>query len=163
MKEHNYKAIIEWTGNLGEGTSGYTSYERSHTIQLKDKPVIAASSDPSFRGDPKKHNPEELFLASLSSCHMLWYLHLCSVEGVVVMDYRDEATGKMIEEKNGKGRFTEVILYPKVMVLRSEMIDKAQKLHQKANEMCFIANSCNFEVHHKPTVIQWTIKKSLKR
>lgn len=154
MKEHNYKAIIEWTGNLGEGTSGYTSYERSHTIQLKDKRVIAASSAPSFRGDPKKHNPEELFLASLSSCHMLWYLHLCSAEGVVVTGYRDEAQGTMIEEKSGKARFTEVILYPQVTVLEACMLDKARKLHHKANEMCFIANSCNFEVHHKPEIIQ---------
>ena len=152
MKEHNYKAIIEWTGNLGKGTSGYTNYERSHTIQLEDKPIIAASSDPSFRGDSKKHNPEELFLASLSSCHMLWYLHLCSVKGVIVMDYRDEATGKMIEEENGKGRFTEVTLHPEVIVLEVGMAAKAQKLHQRANEMCFIANSCNFPVLHKSKV-----------
>lgn len=152
MKEHNYKAIIEWTGNLGEGTSGYTNYERSHTIQLEDKPIIAASSDPSFRGDSKKHNPEELFLASFSSCHMLWYLHLCSVEGVIVMDYRDEATGKMIEEENGKGRFTEVTLHPEVIVLEAGMVAKAQELHRRANEMCFIANSCNFPVRHKSKV-----------
>lgn len=152
MKEHNYKAIIEWTGNLGEGTSGYTNYERSHTIQLEDKPIIAASSDPGFRGDSKKHNPEELFLASLSSCHMLWYLHLCSVEGVVVMGYRDETTGKMIEEGNGKGRFTEVTLHPEVTVLEADMVTKAQELHHKANEMCFIANSCNFPVLHKSEV-----------
>ncbi len=152
MKEHNYKAIIEWTGNLGEGTSGYTNYERSHTIEVENKTVIAASSDPGFRGDPKKHNPEELFVASLSSCHMLWYLHLCSAEGVVVTDYRDEAQGTMIEEKSGKGRFTEVILYPEVTVREAGMIEKARELHHKANEMCFIANSCNFPVRHKSKV-----------
>ncbi len=153
MKEHNYQATIEWTGNLGEGTSGYKSYERSHSIKINSKAVIEASSDPSFQGDPSKHNPEELFLASLSSCHMLWFLHLCSVEGVIVIDYMDKATGIMQEEKNGSGRFTKVVLHPEVTVTEERMAAKLDSIHHKANQMCFIANSCNFPVKHNAKCI----------
>lgn len=147
-KKHNYQSTIEWTGNLGEGTSGYKNYERSHTIKINGKAEIEASSDPSFRGDPSRHNPEELFLASLSSCHMLWFLHLCSVEGVIVTGYVDEATGTMTEEKDGSGKFTEVILNPMVTVTEERMAAKLDSIHHKANQMCFIANSCNFPVRH---------------
>lgn len=153
MKEHNYQATIEWTGNKGEGTSDYKSYERSHSININGKAVIEASSDSSFRGDPSKHNPEELFLASLSSCHMLWFLHLCTVAGVIVTDYVDKALGTMLEEKDGKGRFTEVILNPEVTVTEERMATKLDSIHQKANQMCFIANSCNFPVKHIATYI----------
>lgn len=148
MKTHNYQAKTEWTGNLGEGTSGYNNYDRSHILKVEGKPEIEASSDPSFRGDPTKYNPEELFLSSLSSCHMLWFLHLCSVEGVIVLEYIDEADGVMIEEKDGKGKFTEVTLNPIVTVNEERMTSKLDSIHQKANQMCFIANSCNFPVKH---------------
>ena len=84
MKTHNYQATIEWTGNLGKGTSSYDQYERSHSIHIAGKAIIESSSDPTFRGDSTRHNPEEMFLASLSSCHMLWFLHICSEEGVIV-------------------------------------------------------------------------------
>ncbi len=149
IKKHHYKTKLEWAGNSGKGTSDYTSYERSYSIIIDGKAQIQGSSDPAFRGDASKHNPEELFLASISSCHMLWYLHLCSVNDVVVVDYKDEAKGVMEEEKNGSGRFTKVTLNPKVIVAEKEMISKAKSLHRKANEMCFIANSCNFEIEHE--------------
>ena len=93
-KEHNYKLSIRWTGNKGEGTKNYTAYERSHVIQVENKPDISGSSDPAFRGDSTRYNPEELLVASLSSCHMLWYLHLCAEAKVIVIDYVDHATGK---------------------------------------------------------------------
>ncbi|MDB4923682.1 OsmC family protein [Mucilaginibacter sp.] len=151
MSEHHYKTNIAWTGNLGNGTSDYRSYERSHTITVDGKPTIPASSDPSFRGSNIRYNPEELLVASLSSCHMLWYLHLCSVVGIVVIEYTDEAKGIMIETSDGGGHFKEVTLYPRVIVSDESMIDEANALHQKANKMCFVANSCNFPVFHKPT------------
>lgn len=148
MKQHNYQARIEWTGNKGSGTSGYRDYERSHTIEVEGKPAIETSSDPSFRGDASKYNPEELFLASLSSCHMLWFLHLCSVEGIIVTDYLDEPTGIMEEESDGRGRFTSVTLNPLVTVMEERMQDKLDSIHHEANKMCFIANSCNFKIGH---------------
>jgi organic hydroperoxide reductase OsmC/OhrA len=152
-KEHHYKTIIEWTGNKGTGTSNYRDYERSYTISAENKPVIEGSSDPAFRGDKTKYNPEEMFLSSLSSCHMLWYLHFCSEAGIIVTDYTDRATGIMEETENGSGRFTEITLHPTVTVSEESMIEKATELHHKANEFCFIANSVNFIVKHIPKVL----------
>ncbi len=152
-KRHNYSIHISWTGNMGSGTSSYTSYERSHNISTANKINIECSSDPSFRGDASKYNPEELFLASISSCHMLWYLHLCSEAGVVVTKYIDQATATMTEEAGGAGQFTEVVLHPQVSVADSSMILLAEEQHQKANAMCFIARSLNFPVKHAATVV----------
>ena len=150
-KQHHYNATIVWTGNNGTGTDNYKSYERSHKIIIENKSDILCSSDPAFRGDKTKHNPEELLLSAVSSCHMLWYLHLCSEAGVVVLDYTDSATGIMDESSNGNGRFTKVTLNPVVTVTENTMVDKANELHKKANELCFIANSVNFPVTHHPT------------
>ena len=149
MKEHKYHTNLQWTGNTGKGTENYRGYERAHSISVEGKPLILASSDPSFRGDKSKYNPEEMFVASLSSCHMLWFLHLCSEASVIVLEYSDSATGIMIESDNGNGKFSEVILHPKVKVKEAWMIEKVDALHEKANEFCFIANSCNFPVKHQ--------------
>lgn len=151
--QHNYSLTIKWTGNNGTGTSGYTAFERSHSILVENKMGIPGSSDPAFRGDKTKHNPEDLLLASISACHMLWYLHLCAVEGIIVTDYVDHATAIMIETADGGGKFTEATLKPMVTVTDISMKEKANELHKKANELCFIANSLNFPVHHKPTCI----------
>lgn len=152
MKIHTYTTEIIWTGNSGAGTRNYRSYSRSHTIQSPKKPVILGSSDPSFMGNADRYNPEELFLASLSSCHMLWYLHLCSENEIVVIAYRDEPTGTMREERNGSGQFEAVLLKPQVTILTPEKLDLARKLHHTAGEKCFIANSCNFPVEHEPVI-----------
>jgi len=147
--QHNYSLQLKWTGNKGTGTSNYRAYERSYTIFVENKADLLGSSDPAFRGDRTKHNPEEFLVASLSSCHMLSYLHLCAEAGVVVTDYADNAIGIMMETSNGGGHFTEVTLNPIVIVTETSMIEKANELHKKANEMCFIANSVKFPVHHK--------------
>jgi len=153
MKErHHYFSEIKWAGNRGIGTTDYKSYDRAYTIRINNKAIIQGSSDAAFRGDSTKHNPEELLLASLSSCHMLWYLHLCSDEGIVVTEYIDNAKAEMKEEPNGSGRFVLVTLFPEVTVTESSMIEKAEAMHKKANEMCFIANSVNFPVKHHPTI-----------
>lgn len=150
--QHQYKLKIKWTGNKGSGTSGYREYDRSHSILIENKVEILGSSDPAFLGDKSKHNPEELLIASLASCHMLWYLHLCAEAGVIVIDYVDSATGILIENHDGGGRFTEVTLHPVVTVTEISMIEKANELHNKANELCFIANSVNFPVRHKAEI-----------
>lgn len=149
-RQHTYNLAIQWTGNTGKGTENYLSYERSHSVLINNKKNILCSSDPSFRGDETKHNPEELFLASIASCHMLWYLHLCSEAGIVVVDYSDKASGIMHENADGSGQFSEVTLHPLVTITDESKIDLANELHQKANQMCFIANSCNFKIRHKP-------------
>lgn len=152
-KEHHYKTTIQWTGNKGTGTSNYRNYERSHTISVENKQTIEASSDPAFRGDKTKYNPEEMLLSSLSSCHMLWYLHFCSEAGVIVTEYIDNTIGTMLETSNGSGHFSEVILQPIITVSDESMVEKAKELHHKANEYCFIANSVNFPVKHIPNVL----------
>jgi organic hydroperoxide reductase OsmC/OhrA len=150
MKQHQYKTTITWTGNKGTGTNDYRAYERSHTISMQEKPDIFASSDTSFRGEKNKHNPEDLLLASLSGCHMLWYLHFCADNGVIVTQYIDKATGTMIENKDGSGQFSEVQLHPEVTVTDPSMIEKANALHEQAHRMCFIARSVNFPIRHYP-------------
>jgi organic hydroperoxide reductase OsmC/OhrA len=152
-KEHHYALSLEWTGNLGTGTSEYRAYNRNHTISSQGKPELLASSDPSFRGDKTRYNPEEMLVAALSSCHMLSYLHVCVLNGVVVLEYKDNARGTMKENTDGSGQLTEVTLHPEVKVKDASMIDKANQLHKKASELCFIARSVNFPVHHNPTAL----------
>ena len=147
-KVHHYKVCINWTGNNGTGTSSYKSYERSHSISVDQKAIIEASSDPNFRGDVTKHNPEELFLAAISSCHMLWYLHLCAEAGIIVTHYSDDAKAIMQETADGGGHFIEATLHPHITITDLQMLDVANLLHKKANQLCFIANSCNFPIKH---------------
>lgn len=152
-RKHQYSLKVKWNGNLGVGTSSYNSYERNHTVSAERKADILCSSDPTFRGDKTKYNPEELFVSAISSCHMLWYLHLCADNGIVILDYEDNPIGIMIEDEQGSGHFTDVTLYPVVTVKEKSMMEKANEFHEKANELCFIANSCNFKIHHSPTCI----------
>lgn len=152
-KSHQYNTRIRWTGNTGNGTENYRAYERAYTVSVNGKTEIAGSSDPVFRGDPAKHNPEEMLVAALSACHMLSFLHFCSASGVVVVAYSDTATGTMEEAQDGNGRFTEVVLKPDVIVKEASMIEKVNALHEKAHQYCFIANSCNFPVLHQATCV----------
>lgn len=153
MKLHHYNTTTVWTGNRGLGTSEYKSYERAHLIQVEGKPDIEGSSDAAFRGDKTKYTPEDMLVASISTCHMLWYLHLCAVNGVIITAYVDRAKGVMTEDSKGSGVFTEVTLHPQVTVNEQSMLEKARALHHDANKMCFIANSVKFPVYHKPEII----------
>ncbi|MBC5816471.1 MAG: OsmC family protein [Candidatus Eremiobacteraeota bacterium] len=152
-KEHQYQTTLRWTGNRGEGTTNYRSYDRAHEISAPGKPPILGSSDPGFRGDASRWNPEQLLVASLSACHKLWYLHLCSTNGIVVQNYTDEAEGAMNENKDGSGEFTRVVLHPVVEVSPESDRALAEALHHKAHDMCFIARSVNFSVECKPTIV----------
>lgn len=156
---HHYYAKTVWTGNRGTGTSDYKGYDRNHVVDVPGKATLACSSDPKFRGDKTRHNPEDLLVASVSSCHMLWYLHLCASNGVVVIEYSDEASGVMEENKDGSGQFTEITLKPRVTVAHESMVEMANALHHDANKMCFIARSVNFPVHHKPEAFVFAHKE----
>lgn len=150
-KEHRYRPTVVWTGNTGEGTAGYKAYERAHVISAPGKSDIAGSSDASFRGDASRWNPEDLFVVSASTCHMLWYLHLCATNGVIVLDYRDEPEGLMIEEPSGSGAFTRILLRPQVRLAAASNEAKARELHHEAHRMCFIANSVKCEIATEPS------------
>jgi len=144
-RTHYYSVIVRWTGNTGSGTSGYRNYKRDHEIaSTLGKPPIPGSSDPAFRGDAARWNPEELLVASLSACHKLWYLHLCAEAGVRVMEYVDEAEGVMEETLDGSGRFLKVTLKPRVVVASGSDIELARSLH---------ANSVNFPVGHEAVIV----------
>jgi organic hydroperoxide reductase OsmC/OhrA len=150
-REHRYRTVVAWTGDRGTGTSGYRDYARDHVIESEGRTAIAGSSDPAFRGDPARWNPEQLLVASLAQCHLLWYLHLCAEAGVVVTGYADHAEGSMTEDRDG-GRFTEVVLRPRVTVTSPDMVPKARRLHAEAHRLCFIASSVNFPVRHEPVI-----------
>ena len=152
MKQHNYQLQVEWTGNTGEGTKTYRSYTRDYTIASTGKSQILASSDPSFRGDPSRYNPEELLVAALSGCHMLSYLHLCAVNHITVLEYRDAASGLMDEHSDGSAQFTSVTLRPSIKIAAGDDQTKATALHAEAHHLCFIARSVNFAVEVEPSI-----------
>ena len=149
---HRYRVDVEWTGNRGSGTDGYRNYSRNHVIRVPGKPDLAGSSDPTFRGDATRHNPEDMLVAALSTCHMLSYLHMATVAGVVVMAYDDAAEGTMATEGDG-GRFTEVVLRPVVTIRADSDSSKALAAHEAAHHACFIANSVNFPVRCEPRIV----------
>lgn len=151
-KAHAYATTVTWTGNRGTGTSGYRAYDRAHDITADGVPPIAGSADPAFRGDAARWNPEQLLLAALAQCHMLSYLHVCAVAGVVVTAYTDRAEGTMTQTPDGGGHFTEVVLRPHVEIADAALADTAARLHEDAHRVCFIANSVNFPVRHEPVV-----------
>jgi organic hydroperoxide reductase OsmC/OhrA len=149
--QHNYKLTAVWTGNTCEGTKNVRTYDRSHTISFQGKPDLFLTTDNPAVGDKSKLNPEDLLVSAISSCHLLSYLYLCSMAGIVVMGYSDNATGTMIEKESGGGSFKEVTLNPVIYVADESMVEKAIDLHHKAHEICYIANSVNFEVKCNPT------------
>lgn len=154
MRTHNYLVNIKWTGNLGTGTSGYTAYSRNHIFSAANKTeMIKLSSDPHFRGDASIYNPEELLVASIASCHMLWYLHLCADAKITVVNYEDAPEGFMEEGGTTPGKFIKVILHPRVTVKQGDDAQKAIALHHEANAKCFISNSCNFPIEHQPEIL----------
>jgi organic hydroperoxide reductase OsmC/OhrA len=153
-RQHTYRVTVEWTGNRGLGTPDYTAYGRDHVISAGTKPPIAGSSDPAFRGDPARWNPEDLLLASIAACHKLWYLGLCAKAGISVLSYRDEAEATMLEDPNGAGRFTKAILRPRITIEAGGDLVEAARLHHDAHEYCFIANSVNFPVTCEPTITE---------
>ncbi|MEO6701606.1 MAG: OsmC family protein [Jatrophihabitantaceae bacterium] len=149
---HSYQLTLRWTGNCGSGTDSYRSYGRDHELTAAGKLPILGSADPAFRGDLDRWNPEELLVASLSQCHLLWFLHLAATAGVVVLDYTDEPIGTMLENPDGSGQFSQVLLQPRVTVAAPAMCEPAQALHDRVDELCFIARSVNFPVRHQPSV-----------
>ena len=153
MKNHDYSISIQWTGNRGESTPHYRAYGREYEVRVEGKPVLSMSSDPAFMGKHDHYNPEEMLVAALSGCHMLWFLHLASEQKVLVEAYADQATGTMAEQQDGSGRFLEVILKPMVTVRDESMLSLLDGIHHTAGSKCFIANSVNFPVVYQPGAI----------
>lgn len=152
LRSHQYAPTIVWTGNRGTGTSGYKAYARDHVISVPGRPDILGSSDPAFLGDAQRHNPEDMLVAAISTCHMLWYLHLAAEAGVIVTAYRDAPIGVMVEDRERGGWFERVTLHPEVTISAGDPAT-AEHLHEAAHRKCFIANSVNFPVGCEPRII----------
>ena len=153
LGEHHYSLTVQWTGNLGDGTSSYRGYSRDHDVRIPGLPVLLGSADPTFHGDRSRYNPEQLLLAALAQCHLLSFLHVAVRHGVVVTDYRDEATGLMRLNRDGSGQFESVTLHPRVVVDDPAHVELAEQMHREANQICFIARSVNFPVLHDPVTV----------
>ena len=150
-REHRYNTRLTWTGKAGSIAS-FRNHIRAYQISSPGKPDIAGSSDPVFRGDARRWNPEDMLVASLSACHKLWYMGLCATAGIVVLAYEDNAEGVMLEDPSGSGQFSQITLRPVVTVAAGSDRDRALSLHDVASEKCFIARSVNFPVLHEPVV-----------
>lgn len=149
---HHYETHLTWDGNLGTGTASYTGYGRNYRIAIDGKPELTGTADASFRGDPALHNPEDFFVAAISSCHMLSYLALCARRGIRVVAYRDDARGTLELDGRGGGRFTEIVLHPTVTIAGAADAERAAALHEEAHALCFIAGSCSAPVHHRARI-----------
>jgi organic hydroperoxide reductase OsmC/OhrA len=145
--KHVFKAKLNWLFPKKEAAK----YTKSHSISIDGKTVLHVSAAKAFKGDPALYNPEDLLLSSVVSCHMMSYLYVCSQNGIDVVSYSDEAEATLEVLEDGSGRFTVIKLNPKVCVNNKEKREEALSLHKKANELCFIANSCNFPILHFPT------------
>ena len=147
--KHLFKAEVKWASNQEDSTKRF--YSKSHQIKIEGKPVLNVSAAKAFKGDPELYNPEDLLLSSLVSCHMMSYLYVCSQNGIEILEYSDNAEATLEVSPDGSGRFVKVTLNPEVKISNSNQIQLALDLHQKANQLCFIANSCNFPVLHHAT------------
>ncbi|WP_448003534.1 OsmC family protein [Agromyces bauzanensis] len=153
MTHHHYEIAVTWTGNTGSGTESLRSYSRNHDVTADALETIAGSSDPAFRGDPTRWNPEQLYIAALAQCHMLWYLALAAQAGLTVTAYHDRPTGVMVEEADGAGRFERVTLRPTVTIDPAGDPAVAEQLHHRVADYCFIARSVNTPIHHDVTIL----------
>jgi len=149
---HDYKAHLIWDGNLGDGTSTYTGYGRKYRLQIDGKPDLMGSADPIFRGDANVYNPEDLFVAALSSCHLLSYLALCARMKINVIAYEDDASGTMVMRPDGGGKFESVTLRPIVTIAPGSDPKRALELHETAQDLCFIAASVSIPILHEPQI-----------
>ncbi|MGF1465268.1 MAG: OsmC family protein [Sandaracinaceae bacterium] len=150
---HRYAVTVRWTGNRGEGTSAYRAYGREHVVQIAGKEDLLGSSDPVYRGDASLHNPEDLFVAALSSCHMLWFLHLACRARMCVVGYTDEALGELRVHEDGGGSFARVRLRPRVTVRGAADEEALRALHDEAHAKCFISQSVKCPVEIVPSLI----------
>ena len=151
VRPHRYAARVRWTGGASRPAVDYQTYSREYVVEIDGKPSLRGSADAHFRGDRSLHNPEDLLVAALSACHLLSYLAECTRAGIAVVAYDDDASGEMTLI-DGKIRFREVMLRPRVAIADPARIDEAIALHERAHAECFIANSVNFPVHHEAAV-----------
>ena len=153
MFEKEFKVLTNWTSSNKQDSLNKFSNSKTHNITIKNKPVLTVSAAKEFKGDKTKYNPEDLFLSALSSCHMMSYMYLCDMNNITLVNYTDETSGKLLVKADGSGSFISIVLYPIVTILEKNKIDLAIRLHKEANRLCFIANSSNVPITHKPKIL----------
>ncbi|MGH9866674.1 MAG: OsmC family protein [Candidatus Polarisedimenticolia bacterium] len=154
---HVFRCLTRWSAQPGEKTTDYAAYSRRHEVTAGTKPPLIMSAAQEYRGDPALHNPEELLVMALSSCQMLTYLALAGRAGIDVLDYTDEADGRLEAAPGPDGRramrMTRVTLRPRIRVAAGSDVERALTLVEEAHAGCFIANSVSCEVTSEPEVI----------
>ena len=151
---HRFASRLVWTGAEHGAVRDYDGYSREFRVEVAGKPPLRGSAATMFRGDGALHNPEDLLVAALSSCHFLSYAALCARAGIVLVDYEDSPTGTMTFDRARQVMaFTEVVLRPRCVVAAGTDAAKAEALHEQAHHACFIANSVNFPVRSEPTIV----------
>ena len=150
---HQFNAQLNW--NLKEKPDNFKGrfYTKNHSISFDQKTDLEISAAKTFKGDPTLHNPEDLLLASLTSCHMMSFLYCCSVENLEVLKYVDNSELILNVNSDGSGKITKAILNPLVKFATEVEIFDLNLLHKKASKLCFIANSCNFTIEVNPNLI----------
>lgn len=138
-KKFHFKVQTQWQ-------KGQLENAKSHVAAIASKVDLQISAAHQFKGDATKHNPEDLLLSALSSCHMMSYFYVCQQHGIDLVDYHDNATGILELRSDLSGGFSRVELNPIVTIATGTDKSLAMDLHKKAHELCFIANSVNFEV-----------------
>ncbi len=146
---HRFKVDLEWSSKESNSLDKIGRTIKNHIVKIDGKEILNISAAKSFKGDATLYNPEDLLLSSLASCHMMSYLYCCSTHKIEILSYTDHAEALLEVSDDGAGRIVQVLLHPVVVIADPSQIDLALSLHTKANELCFIANSCNFPVVHQ--------------
>jgi organic hydroperoxide reductase OsmC/OhrA len=130
----------------------YEAYNRRHVWRFDGGIEVQGSASPQSRGEPDCVDPEEAFVAAISSCHLLTFLAIAARMKLVVDSYEDRAVGHMAKNEDGKMAVTRVDLYPRVTFAPGTNIDdhKLARMHHEAHEHCFIANSVKTEIAVHP-------------
>lgn len=141
MSDQQREFTVEWSGS-----------KKDKAKTNVNAPSEVNEATQSLKSDLTEQNPEDLFLSSLSACHMVLYLNLCASNNIEVVDYEDKAKGVMIQSEAGKRKFKAVTLCPTITIKDAAKKALATNLHKEANAMSFIANSCDFETGLDPII-----------
>ncbi|MES2441957.1 MAG: OsmC family protein [Pseudomonadota bacterium] len=148
-----YEATVEWAAREGDDFAAHR-YSRAHRWRFDGGADVPASASPHIVRAPWSDaagvDPEEALVASLASCHMLFFLDLASRAGLVVTAYRDRATGEMGKRADGRDAMVRAALHPEVSFAGEADPEKAAEVHHRAHALCYIANSVNFPVSVEP-------------
>jgi organic hydroperoxide reductase OsmC/OhrA len=140
---HTYSTRLEWSGSTG---AGYDGYDRAHLLSAPPaEQELRMASDPAFRGDARRLNPEQLVVAAASSCQLLEFLTLAAKARVDVLEYSDAAEGTM-DESDEPARIQRIVLRPRIRVAEGPSVERVRRLVQLAHEHCYVANSLRSEI-----------------